>query len=69
MEQLITIFKTLLTRISFLLVRHPQVLEKLNAEVNAVIAKGVVITRNELRGMNFLQNVLKESKTDPKLLL
>jgi cytochrome P450 len=45
---------------SFLLVRHPEVLNKLRAEIaNHGDAE---LTRNDLRNMTYLQNVLKESK-------
>jgi hypothetical protein len=45
---------------SFLMVRHPNVMEKLRAEISKF--DGVKLTRNELRNMSYLQNVLKESK-------
>ena len=58
--------RALLTDHSFLLVRHPNVLEKLRAEINATSARSTHITRNELCGMKYLQNVLKESEVVPR---
>ncbi|KAL9588132.1 MAG: hypothetical protein Q9203_003058 [Teloschistes exilis] len=46
----------------FLLVRHPEVLAKLREEISAALKGSMDITRSELRHMNYLQNVLKESK-------
>lgn len=50
---------TLLT--SFLLVRHPKVLAKLQKEV-ALLGDASELNRTELRNMKYLQNVLKESE-------
>jgi cytochrome P450 len=48
--------------VSFLLVRHPKVLEKLRKEISKV-PQEEKLTRTHLRNMPFLQNVLKESKS------
>ena len=45
---------------SFLLVRHPHVLEKLRSEIAA--QGNVEWTRSGLRNMKYLQNILKESR-------
>ncbi|KAI4105582.1 MAG: hypothetical protein L6R37_002660 [Teloschistes peruensis] len=45
----------------FLLVRHPKVLAKLREEISAALKGSTDITRSELRHMNYLQNVLKET--------
>ncbi|KAL8779064.1 MAG: hypothetical protein Q9194_001633 [Teloschistes cf. exilis] len=45
----------------FLLVRHPEVLAKLREEISAALKGSMDITRSELRHMNYLQNVLKET--------
>lgn len=47
----------------FLLVRHPRVLENLRAEASN-IDRNRGLTRNSLRNMKYLQNVLKESELD-----
>ncbi|KFY62364.1 hypothetical protein V496_04645 [Pseudogymnoascus sp. VKM F-4515 (FW-2607)] len=44
----------------FLLIRHPRVLENLRAEVSN-INSNTGLTRNSLRNMKYLQNVLKET--------
>lgn len=48
---------------SFLLVRHPNVMDKLRSEIACIFDSRVEITRSDLRKMNYLQNVIKESKT------
>ena len=45
----------------FLLVRHPRVLQKLRDEILTTFHGRTVITRSELRRMQYLQNVLKET--------
>lgn len=45
----------------FLLIRHPQVLEKLRGEISK-LDSNTGLTRNSLRDMKYLQNVLKESE-------
>ncbi|KAL9021456.1 MAG: hypothetical protein Q9185_001353 [Variospora sp. 1 TL-2023] len=45
----------------FLLVRHPKVLAKLREEISSTLKGSTEITRSELRHMNYLQNVLKET--------
>ena len=45
----------------FLLVRHPRVLQKLRDEVSTTFQGRTEITRSELRRMDYLQNVLKET--------
>jgi cytochrome P450 len=45
----------------FLLIRHPQVLEKLRDEIFK-LDSNTGLTRNSLRNMKYLQNVLKESE-------
>jgi hypothetical protein len=47
--------------ISYLLVRHPHVMQKLRAEVTSAFTAGPAIDRRQLRSSRFLQNVLKES--------
>jgi hypothetical protein len=46
---------------SYLLVRHPQVLDKLRSEISSVITGTDSITRTDLKKMTYLTNVLKES--------
>ncbi|KFZ23149.1 hypothetical protein V502_02370 [Pseudogymnoascus sp. VKM F-4520 (FW-2644)] len=48
----------LLSWVFFLLVRHPQVLEKLQDEISK-LDSNAILTRSSLRDMNYLQNVLK----------
>ena len=48
---------------SFLLVRHPKTIEKLRAEIESTFKGSTEITRSDLKKMDYLQNVLKESKT------
>jgi Cytochrome P450 len=55
--------RKLITIHSFLLVRHPRVTEKLRAEIDVEIEGKTEITRSNLKRMNYLQSVLKESKT------
>ncbi|ORY14147.1 cytochrome P450 alkane hydroxylase [Clohesyomyces aquaticus] len=45
----------------FLLVRHPHVLEKLRAEINETCSGSTNLSRDDLRRMTYLQNVLKET--------
>ncbi|KAI0502714.1 cytochrome P450 alkane hydroxylase [Xylaria bambusicola] len=45
----------------FLLVRHPNVMEKLRAEINNLAASDEDISRSDLRNLNYLQNILKET--------
>jgi cytochrome P450 len=47
---------------SFTLVRYPDVLEKLRVEISSACDGKVELTRNDLRGMPYLQNVIKESE-------
>jgi cytochrome P450 len=47
--------------ISFLLVRHPKVMEKLRDEIASTCDATSNLTRDDLRRMPYLQNVLKES--------
>ncbi|KAI9695122.1 MAG: hypothetical protein M1820_008890 [Bogoriella megaspora] len=51
----------LLSWIFFLLVRHPAVFEKLRKEVTANCTDHSKLTRTDLRNMNYLQNVIKET--------
>lgn len=44
-----------------MLVRHPQVLERLRTEIAATRTAPSRLSRNDLKGMRYLQNVLKES--------
>ncbi|KAL8830337.1 MAG: hypothetical protein Q9170_005773 [Blastenia crenularia] len=53
---------------NFLLVRHPEVLAKLRKEISLLKGR-MEVTRSELRNMNYLQNVLKESKKTPSFSL
>lgn len=46
---------------SFLLVRHPKVLQILRHEIHQATSNGETITRTKLRNMNYLQNILKET--------
>lgn len=52
---------------SFLLVRHPQVMNKLRAEI--ANHSSAELSRNDLRNMPYLQNILKESKFVVRKLL
>ena len=45
----------------FLLVRHPEVLEKLRTEINSHCFDPAHLTRADLRKMGYLQNVLNET--------
>ena len=51
----------LLTWTFFLLVRHPRVLKKLQAEINSNCSDPASLTRTDLRKMSYLQNVLNET--------
>ncbi|KAL9111302.1 MAG: hypothetical protein Q9227_004179 [Pyrenula ochraceoflavens] len=51
----------LLTWTFFLLVRYPQVLEKLRNEIAVHAIDRETLTRGQLRNMSYLQNVLKET--------
>lgn len=57
--------RELITTHSFLLVRHPRVIEKLKAEIDMEIKGKDEVIRSDLKRMKFLQNVLKESKIQP----
>lgn len=46
----------------FTLVRHPDVLNKLKKEIGKTFAESDSIDRNKLKNMNYLTNILKESK-------
>jgi hypothetical protein len=48
---------------SFLLLRHPQVMQKLRREIAATCGSNADLTRDDLKRMSYLQNVLKESKS------
>ncbi|KAK0648079.1 cytochrome P450 alkane hydroxylase [Cercophora newfieldiana] len=43
----------------FLLVRHPEVMEKVRVEISG-LGDAKSLTRDDLRGLNYVQNVLKE---------
>ncbi len=45
----------------FLLIRHPEVLKKLRAEINCNCSDPASLTRADLRKMSYLQNVLNET--------
>lgn len=45
----------------FLLIRYPHVLEKLREEISECCFDQAILTRTDLRKMNYLQNVLKET--------
>lgn len=47
---------------SFLLVRHPKVLDKLREEIKSSLGEKSDFNRDDLRRLPYLQNVLKESK-------
>jgi Cytochrome P450 len=49
-------------RFSFLLLRHPEVLKTLRGEISLKCAGDGVLSRSDLRGMTYLQKVLKESE-------
>ena len=51
----------LLTWTFFLLVRHPQILEKLKEEITKKCPDPDTLTRTGLREMSYLQNVLRET--------
>ena len=48
----------------FLLVRHPKVIEKLRTEINTASTDPAELNRQSLKDLGYLQNVLKESKSD-----
>jgi cytochrome P450 len=52
--------------ISFLLVRHPTVMEKLRTEITSTCDANTDLTRDDLRRLPYLQNVIKESMSHPK---
>lgn len=52
-----------LIHVSFLLVRHPKVMEKLKMEIQSTFAQRTDMRRSDLRSMTYLQNVLKESRS------
>ena len=45
----------------FLLIRHPEVLKKLRAEISYNCSDPASLTRADLRKMSYLQNVLNET--------
>jgi hypothetical protein len=47
---------------SYLLVRHPRVMQKLRREVTSVFGNSPTPNRDKLRRMHYLQHILKESK-------
>ncbi len=51
----------LMTWTFFLLIRHPEVLKKLRAEINCNCSDPASLTRADLRKMSYLQNVLNET--------
>jgi cytochrome P450 len=51
----------LLTWTFYLLVRHPEALEKLREEISTHCSDPASLTRTDLRKMSYLQNVLKET--------
>lgn len=53
----------LLSWIFYLLVRHPQVLLRVRTEINSVAGVAMDVTRNDLKSMPYLANVIKESKS------
>jgi hypothetical protein len=53
----------ILTFCSFLLVRHPQALERLRSEINSVVSDGEDLSRSHIQRMPYLKCVLNESKT------
>lgn len=54
-------FETLTRLLSFHLVRHPRIMEKLRAEVSQ-LSPNQNIDRTALRELKYLQNVMKESE-------
>jgi cytochrome P450 len=54
---------------SFLLVRHPQVMERLRVEVASMDGSGPDLSRDDLKGMPYLQNILKESMYGGRVLM
>lgn len=46
---------------SFLLVRHPNVLERLRSEITSTVSEGEKLTRLHIQQMPYLKNVLNES--------
>jgi cytochrome P450 len=51
-----------LTHLSYLLVRHPEVLRKLRTEIMETLSGKETLNRNDLRQVKYLTDVLKESK-------
>ncbi len=45
----------------FLLVRHPQVLQRLREEIRSCLGDRVDMTRSDLRNMKYVQNILNET--------
>src|SRR5271154_6210353 len=54
--------RTVLTYFSFLLVRHPTVLQRLREEIAAVVEPDEALTRAHLAKIPYLKCVLSESK-------
>jgi Cytochrome P450 len=48
---------------SFLLVRHPKVLERLRSEIRLIVLEGEKLTRLHIQKMPYLKNVLNESRS------
>lgn len=55
------IYFQVLTHASRLLVRHPTVLERLRNEIQSVAGNDSNLTREDLKKMTYLANILKES--------
>lgn len=47
---------------SFQLVRYPDVMSKLRAEITVQCTENSALNRTDLRNLKYLQNVIKESK-------
>ena len=50
---------------SFLLVRHPNVMKKLREEILSTYGADAELSRDSLRRLPYLQNVLKEGTSQP----
>lgn len=56
----------ILTASSYMLVRHPKAMEKVRAEISA-LGDAKSLTRDDLRNLKYLQNVLKEGEATGSL--
>lgn len=55
----------LLTLLSFLLVRHKPVLQRLQREIRTIVGDQEQLTRGQINKLPYLKCVLNESKSQP----